>query len=254
MRRSLFNLPAAAALALAFAIPALPAAARGGTGSTSAAAYDVSYPQCGSRLPSGGGLGVVGVTDGLPWSTNPCLGAEYAWAAAKPQPAQLYMNTANPETASAYWATRAGSGPRVCANLNDASDTGCAYNYGWNSAQDALGRARSVTTAAATATWWLDVESANSWNGTAAANAQDLQGSLDYLAGAGATASGIYSTSYQWSSITGGYRVASAASWIAGAASATQAASWCGASHSFTGGPVRLTQYPSGGFDADYVC
>lgn len=229
---------------------------------TVAAAYDVSYPQCGNRLPPGGSLGVVGVTGGLPWSSNSCLAAEYAWAAAKPQPAQLYLNTANPESASSKWSARAGSGPRSCstANLADPSNVDCAYNYGWNSASDALSRATvAIGAAAGTHAWWLDVETGNSWNGTGAANSSDLQGSVDSLLAANVPAVGFYSTGYQWSTITGGYQAppgsnGSPANWLAGAASATQAASWCSPAHSFSGGPVHLVQYPSGNFDGDTIC
>jgi hypothetical protein len=248
----------------ALTIQSVPAAAKG-TGpakSVGAAAYDVSYPQCGVRLPSDGNLGIVGVTAGLPWSTNSCLAPEYAWAAAKSQPAHLYMNTANPETASSSWGARAGSGPRPCtaANLADPSNIDCAYNYGWNSATDALARATAtVGAAASTRAWWLDVETGNSWNGTTTANAQDLQGSVDYLRGASVPAVGFYSTGYQWGVITGGYHPATAvapapADWLAGATSVRQATSWCSPTRSFSGGVVRLVQYPSGGFDGDVVC
>ena len=239
------------------------AAARASAASTnSAVAYDVSYPQCGAGLPGGGSVGIVGVTNGLPWSTNPCLASEYRSAAAKPQPAQLYMNTANPETASSNWAARAGSGPRPCtsANLADSSHVGCAYNYGWNSARDALARARAAIGAAgARNAWWLDVETGNSWNGRGAANAQDIQGSVDYLRGARVSGIGFYSTPYQWGIITGGWHPAvgsagSPAVWIAGAGSAGQARSWCSRSRSFSGGAVRLVQYPVGDFDGNYIC
>jgi hypothetical protein len=263
--RHALALLAAGAVALAgLTIQSAPGVARsaGPTKSAGAAAYDVSYPQCGVRLPSGGNLGVVGVTAGLPWSTNSCLASEYAWAASNPQPAQLYMNAANPETASSNWSVRAGSGPRTCsaANLADPSNVDCAYNYGWNSASDALARATTAIGASAgTHAWWLDVETGNSWNGSKAANAQDLQGSVDYLRGAKIPGVGFYSTGYQWGVITGGYHpptgaTSSPANWLAGAISASQAASWCSPTRSFSGGTVRLVQYPSGSFDGDAVC
>ncbi len=263
--RQALTLFAASSTALAsLAIQPAPALAHGGgpTRSSGAAAYDVSYPQCGGRLPSGGSLGVVGVTAGLPWSTNSCLASEYTWAASKSQPVQLYMNTANPETASSSWSVRAGSGPRTCTatNLADPSNVDCAYNYGWNSANDALARATTAIGAGAgTHAWWLDVETGNSWNGSAGANAQDLQGSVDYLLGAKVPAVGFYSTGYQWGVITGGYQsptgvTPAPADWLAGASTSSQAASWCSPTRSFSGGSVRLVQYPSGSFDGDAVC
>ncbi|MDQ6748715.1 MAG: hypothetical protein M3010_11510 [Candidatus Dormibacteraeota bacterium] len=263
MRRTAMMLSVAGLSLAAIFVQSAPAVAKSSGGTTTAvAAYDVSYPQCGVRLPSGGSTAVVGVTNGLPWSSNPCLASEYGWAAAKPQPAQLYMNTANPETASSNWTARAGTGPRACstADLSDPANPGCAYNYGWNSARDALSRATAAVGAAgATHVWWLDVETGNSWNGSVAANAQDLQGSVDYLRSAGVPGVGFYSTSYQWGVITGGWQAPAGttgapANWIAGAGSASQAKSWCSPSYSFSGGAVRLVQYPSGSFDGDYLC
>lgn len=54
--------------------------------------------------------------------------------------------------------------------------------------------------------WWLDVETANSWEtGTSglANNVADLQGMVAAFRARGATV-GIYSTTYQWGQITGG--------------------------------------------------
>jgi len=259
--RALVLSAAALGAALMAMSPAAPAGARGVSGGAGTAAYDVSYPQCGGALPGGGSTGIVGVTAGRPFSANYCLGSEYKWAQGKAQPPQLYMNTSNPETASAYWNTRAGSGPRVCtsANLSDPGNLDCAYNYGWNAARDAVSQAvASIGKNAVTHAWWLDVETANSWNGTAAANGQDLQGSIDYLRSVAVPGTGFYSTGYQWGVITGGYHPSavtpSPANWLAGASNASQARSWCAPTRSFSGGAVRLVQYPSGSFDGDYVC
>ena len=226
----------------------------------SSEAYDISYPQCGVKAPSGGSTGIVGITGGLPWSSNACLAAEFRRAAARPKPAQLYMNTSNPETASSHWYARVHSGPRVCANAANPSDLGCAYNYGWNAAADAMKRARAaIGKAAVTHSWWLDVETDNSWNGTTAANVQDLQASVDYLRRARVPGVGFYSTSYQWSQITGGWhpaagRFGAPSNWLAGADNAAQARLWCSPASGFSGGRVRMVQYISGAFDADYVC
>ena len=219
--------------------------------------YDISWPQCPSSFPAGGAFGIVGVTNGLAFSSNPCLSGEYAWASSRPYAAGLYINTGNPETASSNWAGRAGVGPRTCttANLADPSNVDCAYNYGWNAATDALRvAAANVGAAARSLPWWLDVEIANSWNGTAAANSSTVQGYIDYQRTQSTGTVGIYSTGYQWGQITGGYPVPSAPDWLAGASSVTEAASLCNPANSFSGGPMQLVQYPSGGFDANYVC
>jgi hypothetical protein len=248
--------------ALSLTLTVLPAAAAAPAppGSTG---YDISWPQCSSSFPAGGAFGIVGVTNGLAFSANPCLRNEFAWALGRPYAAGLYMNTGNPETASSNWPGRAGVGPRTCstANLSDPSNVDCAYNYGWNAATDALKVATAnVGTAARTLPWWLDVEIGNSWNGTAAANSSTVQGYIDYVRSQATSTVGIYSTGYQWGQITAGYTVPSSPSnpaapdWLAGASSVSQAAGMCDPANSFSGGPIQLVQYPNGGFDGNYVC
>ena len=111
-----------------------------------AAGYDVSFPQCGGSLPSGGAFAIVGVTNGLAWSANPCLGTEYAWAASKPSAPSFYTNTGNPGPISTHWNR---PGPATCANPSSYSDEGCAYNYGWNAAGNAFQVATNATSLAA---------------------------------------------------------------------------------------------------------
>lgn len=252
------SLAGVAFVAVSLTLTVLPAhaAASAPAGSTG---YDISWPQCASSFPAGGSFAIVGVTNGLAFSANPCLGAEYVWASGLQYASGLYINTGNPETASSNWPGRAGGTfPRTCntpAELADPSNVDCAYNYGWNAATDALNVATAnVGPAALTLPWWLDVEIANSWNGIGGANSSTVQGYIDYLRGQGIGTVGIYSTGYQWGQITGGYTVASVPDWLAGASNVTQAASMCDPANSFSGGPVQLVQYPSGGFDGNYVC
>jgi hypothetical protein len=248
-------LPALAVVAaLSASTPALaktpPATA---SASTITTGYDIGYPQCPSNFPAGGAFGIVGVNNGLAWSVNPCLAAQYRWATRKGK-AAFYMNTANPGTLSTHWGL---SGPRTCLNPGDAGsvdDTGCAYNYGWNAAANALSTALSVDAAAATRSWWADVETSNSWDGTTDANFASIQGGLDYLATKGVAAPGVYSTNYQYGTIAGTNRLPAAPNWVAGARSQKQATSWCSSAYSFTGGPVKLVQFPSNGFDGDVSC
>ena len=247
-------LPALSILAtLGVSTPALTAEASTTSG------YDISWPQCPSHFPRGGGFGIVGVNDGIAWSQNPCLYGEYIWAAGRPAPPALYMNTADPGPQSSHWAL---GGPKASAcnpadgNPNSAAFAACAYDYGWNTAADSLTAEAQPVPRAATLTWWLDVETSNTWNGSSRANAQDVQGSIDYLRVQGVNTVGVYSTAYQWGVITGGYAfTALTPEWVAGARSAQQARSAC-SSPPFAGrnSPIRLAQYPSGGFDADLVC
>ncbi|HLJ93471.1 MAG TPA: hypothetical protein VKU02_09810, partial [Gemmataceae bacterium] len=166
-----------------------------------------------------------------------------------------------------HWPAAGTARPRPCDGTWSAN---CAYDYGWTAAQDSLKDAMAVSGAAARAApWWLDVETANSWGidtptlSPAVAHSldvADLRGEIDSLRSAGIARIGVYSTAYMWSQITGATSPGSAINepfdalpnWVPGESNAGQAQKYCTAS--FTGGPVVLTQYPSGAFDADYAC
>ena len=218
-------------------------------------------------------FGIVGVNDGIVYSANPCASTELAWAeAAQNHAPAFYANTGDPGPGySSHWPTTQQS-PEVCDGSNSAA---CSYDYGWNAAQNSFAAAvgaeqangsAASTTAAATAPWWLDVEAGNSWEtlesaygvtATSMANDQaDLQGAVAYFTSQGVGTVGFYSTGSQWTSIiTGGTGSTFAASpdWAAGFRTLNLAQTGC-SSTSFTGGRLTLTQYPSGGFDADYAC
>jgi hypothetical protein len=223
--------------------PTSAAVAAGGIGN------DISWPQCGQPLPAQPAFAIVGVNDGRPETNNPCLAAEYRWAAASGPPA-LYMNTANPGRQSPGWYRRH-SPDASCA---PGRDVACAYNYGYSAARAAFAYANAKGPAGLGHTWWLDVETSNSWSGTdLASNVADITGALGYLRARSAVV-GIYSTRFQWGVITGGAQFPELANWVPGAGSATQAATFCSPSYSFSGGPVLITQYVSQGFDYDYAC
>ena len=233
--------------------------------STSPVTYDVSYPQCGKTLPSPITGGIVGVNNGIVLSGNPCLATEWAWASQPTTYAPaFYANTGDPGPAvSSHWTTGQTS-PQYC-DPADNNSTACSYDYGWNYATDALNRALAVTSAAKTVQWWLDVETGNSWQTLEPAYGQtttsmandraSIAGAVDALKQAGVSSVGVYSTSYQWTQITGGTGTQFAAqpAWVAGTGSLSTAQSNCRTT-SFTGGPVVLAQYASNGYDADYHC
>jgi major membrane immunogen (membrane-anchored lipoprotein) len=109
----------------------------------------------------------------------------------------------------------------------------------------------------------LDVETGNQWETiefgrTAATEDYDLsmlKGMVASFENMGVTTLGIYSTPSQWNDIVGnaGTTFASNAVWIPGYATVAAAQVAC-TSASFTGGRVALIQYPSQGYDGDYVC
>jgi hypothetical protein len=124
-----------------------------------------------------------------------------------------------------------------------------SYNFGWKAAQFSAG---TVSDAGATPlVWWLDVETASAWSSNQFANAMVVRGAIDYLASLAHTV-GVYSTSYQWGVITGGYQTGRPI-WIGGAPAADPA-SRCQPSYAFGGGKTWLTQFPRNGYDGDYAC
>jgi hypothetical protein len=157
------------------------------------------------------------------------------------------MNTADPGVLSPHWGA---PGPRSCDSSE--TDTGCAYDYGWNAASEAFSAADAQTHAAATVAWWLDIETLNTWLPNTAMNAADVQGMLDFFHGQSVTV-GIYASSSQWLTIAGSFTI-DVPNWVPGAADADQATSWCSPAHSVTGGPVTLVQYPAGAIDGDVRC
>ena len=229
-----------------------------------------------------------------PSSTYPSYKeSELYWAVASTtggtsQPkASLYVNTADP--GNVYngvvitdWPTSFSSAdPSACTTttvtltgvthtVGENSD-GCAWQYGYNKAtKDSawLGTAASainnqsppvkVPGTANSYPWWLDVETANTWQSDTAMNVADLQGMITGLKAAGARKVGAYSTSSQWDTITGGTSSSSGAlyqipNWIPGARTLSGAQANC-AQPSFTGGTVAVTQWFGHPDDGDYAC
>ena len=252
MRRQIV-LISVVAFALVFA---LPTAAFAKKRPASATGYDVSYPQCNGPLPASPLFGIVGVNNGIVYSANPCLAGEYAWASRsttthRPK-VSFYANTANPGPTSSHWPVGQTS-PRPCPAPLLTAD--CSYDYGWDAAADSFRDAVNAagSTAAQSAPWWLDIESANSWTVDAGDNIAAIQGALDYLAAAATGGTGIYTNATSWQSITGSSSAFSTyPSWVPGASNLAGAQANC--SRSITGGVVVYAQYPSRGYDADYIC
>ena len=234
------------------AAPGKPGGGGPGGGGARTRGFDISYPQCGGAYPASPAFGIVGVNGGRVFSTNPCLASQVTWGGGAAT--ELYVNTGNPGPGlSQFWPVGQTS-PRTCSSTNtDTAD--CAYDYGWNAALAAYASLGLGAGAAAATTWWLDVETMNSWRSTASLNVAALQGQVDYLRSVGITKLGFYSTTVQWGTITGGSQVFAAyPSWGAGAPNEKTAKSHCQSTPGFTGGRLALVQYPYAGYDADLRC
>jgi hypothetical protein len=236
--------------------------------------HDISHPDCGQEPPTGSAFGIVGINQGRPFSTNPCLQDQYRWAARRPSGAAVYVNTSNPAPTSAhYWPRSGSSDPARCTDADSTTDPGCAYDYGWHAAAYALTTGRRLGAAVLARTWWLDVETTNTWNGDGTSNTAVLQGMYDYLRGHGVARVGLYSTGYQWQRITGGYTASTAADycrawspavtsdyplheaplWVATGGNGSRASAKC--STSFTGGTTQMVQFIGrDGFDTNAMC
>ncbi len=218
---------------------ASPASAQGifASGSTG---YDVSWPNCSAKPPTKGAFGIVGVNGGKPFQASPCLASQSRWF----NNLSLYVNTAYP---GQDYGLKYQNSPNVCA----ASDLNClAYNYGYNVGKYASDYVSSQGLTAST--WWLDVETMNTWTPDYNQNRFSLNGTADALKNGGAATVGVYSTTAQWQTITGGWQNGlpnwGATTWK----TARQAAQYC-TGHDFTGGGTWLLQFV-GKLDQDVAC
>ncbi len=270
MKKLFYSSLLALSLVLSLSTPAL-AVKSGGAGSPSAGqsklGNDVSFPQCGSRLPTGQAFGIVGVNGGLANTNNPCFTEQLAWAhtsnGSTSQPkAALYVNTANPSKAAATeWPKNNNvDGIEVSSPYGTCTDTdgaACSYIYGYTRAyEDAT--ARNVPNPSMYK-WWLDVETGNSWSDTdLAANAASLEGMVAYFTSIKVAGLGIYSTSYQWNIIVGKLDPSSSLngleSWLAGSRSERSAKAACSDAPLTNNGVVTMTQFVAKGFDYDVSC
>jgi hypothetical protein len=206
-------------------------------------------------------FGIIGVDSGNPFISNthpgnPCLADEYAHT---PNPA-LYVNTGYDPSYEQPDHTTTDCTTKSQNILTDAAHQR-AWAVGCSEAQKDLAYVASQGIHN-NAGWWLDVEPANSWCGQhgvicdLSLNQYSIQGLIDTLLASGALPVGIYSNTSFWSAIVGSNRVhGQTADWYASPASTAQgAAPYCTRAFSFTGDPVKISQFVSGGFDYDYAC
>ncbi|MDQ1686550.1 MAG: hypothetical protein QOC82_3287 [Frankiaceae bacterium] len=136
---------------------------------------DVSWPQCGARLPAvATGFAIVGVNGGRPMTGNPCLRDQLS-ALRGHLPVAFYLNLAAPSS-------------------------GDPAAYGARIVDDGL--ARIARTGAHVPVVWLDVEILNAWRDRST-NVAVINAALRRLTARGLTG-GIYSSVPMWQQVTGG--------------------------------------------------
>jgi hypothetical protein len=139
---------------------------------------DVSWPQCDGIPSLAAGFATVGVNGGRPFTDNPCLADQVAYAKQR-SGYSAYLNLDAPR----------GEDPK---------------SYGARAALDGLDRARRA--GLRVHTMWLDVEVLNHWSTDAATNVAVINGAATALQARGLTV-GIYSSVPMWQDITGGAAV-----------------------------------------------
>lgn len=268
---------------LIFAAPSALAAkpVNGGGASATPLGVDVSWPQCGKRLPTDQAFGVVGVNGGLATTTNDCLKDQLVWGAksvggTSQEKLQLYVNTANPgglntESWPKNTVDPTGNPTQNPYGSCTGSDSlGCAWQYGWNRAvedvqnrfQPAANQA-GVSNSPSSYIWWLDVETENTWK--LSGSSFDTQSNVAVLEGMTAHFKsvsgrvGLYSTGAQWGQIVGksvgtGSNLNALDNWRPGGASLATSKDACKAVPLTSNGRVVLTQFVSKGLDYNYAC
>ena len=254
LRSTLFVFALAGVLAVSVCVPltAGPAAAATQYGN------DVSWPQC-STAQGGYGLPmppdtaqfvVIGLTKGLPFTANPCLADQVAWAAQRSIPAQAYTMAAFPT--AAQLSTYGTQGP-----WSAATRLGQLANVGYAEAVYTLallGPAKFTPKMV-----WVDVEArpAQPWpTGTRLREAENravISGLVRRLGEAG-YAYGFYSNASGWQTITGSWWVPGAPAWVTvGKRTSADAAAACAAT-SFSTGRPHLAQWTDSTRDYDLTC
>lgn len=240
--------------------------------STTPTGNDISYPQCGSSYPSGQAFAIVGVNGGKASNSNSCFAPEWSWAQSSPglpnhaqAPAQLYINTGNPGDVLAQYNVQDWPTSSIAANPHGGTaacsgtytdSVGCSWEYGYERATADINHVGS-----ASFSWWLDIETSNSWTSDTAKNQASLEGmvyALENSTTGTAVAVGIYSSSNSWSSLFGKVDPTSSLyslnEWRPGARTLSTAKSNCSLTPFEGNGKVVITQYVSTNLDYDYSC
>jgi hypothetical protein len=206
--------------------------------------YDAASGQCNTNPPAAQ-FAILNVTGGRPFSVNSCVGSE---AAVAPASVSLYFNTGY----SGAYGRNVSSACNTSATAHAyTGKVAQAYAIGCSEAGYAVAESGGI----AGASWWLDVELANSWSSSGRSlNVATIQGAVDEVHAGSSAPVGIYSTVHAWQTITGGAAVKNVdASWV------VARDGYACSGPAFASAPVWLVQngtVTSGGvrFDSDTAC
>lgn len=253
LQRMVLAVVACAALVLGFFVAAPPSQAASLSGN------DISWPQCptsagGSGLPlppASAQFVIIGLTKGLPFTSNPCLASQVNWARTNSKPAQAYTMAGFPT--SAQLTTYKTRGPWAATTR-----AGQLSNVGYAEAAAAVASLAGVSFKPAVV--WIDVEPrpAQPWSTATATQQREnryvVEGLMRGLRDAG-FAYGLYSFTSGWQSITGSWLLPGVPVWAtAGRLDyPTEAQDRC-TQPSFSGGHVYISQWYDDTRDYDITC
>jgi Putative peptidoglycan binding domain len=214
---------------------------------------DISWPNCptGMGIPSRPTLGlpmpdvasryaVLGLTNGPAFTPNPCLATQAAWARDRHLWTSAYAVVSYPT--AAQLAAHGGTGT-LAERLRRV---GRAQARATVTTMRAAGLSSPMV--------WVDVEPVPGvpWSSRTANNNAVVDGAMAQYRAQG-YAVGLYSYAYGWKQITGGRQLPALPTWVPGGAGKASAFARC-SQRSFSGGPVLLGQWVSGGRDYDLTC
>ncbi|PYI64728.1 hypothetical protein CVV68_21150 [Arthrobacter livingstonensis] len=219
---------------------------------------DISWPQCSNAAggyglplpPDSAGFTVIGLTNGLPFTLNPCLAPQLTWASNANVPTHAYAMAAYPTAAQLR--SHGAGGP-----WSPATRDGQLSNAGFAEATAAV--AAMAKSGILPGVVWIDVEphKPQPWPTSTAARQREnrlvLAGLMQGLHDAG-LAYGLYSFASAWADITGGWQLPGIPVWAtAGKDSPAQARAKC-TKPGFSGGHVYLAQWYNDVRDYDITC
>jgi len=204
---------------------------------------DLSWPNCDRQQPPAAGFAIIGVNDGHPFSTNPCLTREYGWYA-NTHPTGLYLSTSY---TTRYQQEITGSCAQQAAATGLPRPQSQAYAIGCSETASSL-RQLGQLRLPLPSVFWLDVETDNIWSTNQQLNVQTLRGMIAELNTLQPQATvGIYSFPPMWRRITGNWATP-LPEWIPRAGGDNPCRS------PFSTGPVWLSQGGTASLDVDQAC
>jgi hypothetical protein len=214
--------------------------------------YDISYPQCGTSLPSDGTFWAAGVNNGRPFTQNGCL-LDQINATPSNVLTSYYFNVG-------YDRSYASKITPFCANHNVGTappEYIIAWKIGCSEAQVSSSIVKNIVENRILSSWWLDVETANSWSDSVELNRWTIRGAIDYFQQQELATVGIYSAQNLWTQIAGknwSPPEQDIPDWMAGADLSNPSA-YCSQPFS-ANSPVWLTQAvdKTRNLDIDYIC